>query len=80
MIVETLLHFAATTIQNLFSGLQFVTLPLDFLTVLLDIMCYGIWVIGADMAGIVLANIVFWMATRFTIGLVIFIWRLLPLT
>lgn len=80
MIVETLLGFAATLIQGLFSGLQILTLPLDFMTVLLDILCYGVWVIGADLVGIVFANIVFWLGLKFSIGLVIFIWRLLPLT
>lgn len=80
MIVETILQWAATFIQSLFSTLQIVTLPLDFLTVLFDILCYGVWVIGADMMAIILANITFWLGTRFAIGLVIFIWRLLPLT
>lgn len=80
MIVETLLQFASVLIQGLFSGLQILTLPYDFLTVLLDILCYGTWVVGVDLMGIILANIVFWLGTRFTIGLVIFIWRLLPLT
>lgn len=80
MIVETLLSFASVLIQGLFSGLQFVSLPLDFMTVLLDIFCYGVWVIGADLMAIVLSSIVGWMTIKFGIGLVLFIWRLLPLT
>ena len=49
MIVENLVSFACAMLQALFSGLQFITLPLDTLTVLLDVLCYGVWVIGVDM-------------------------------
>lgn len=80
MIVETLLGFATTFIQGLFSGLQIISLPTDFMTVLLDIFCYGTWVIGADLMAIVLATITGFLGARFMIGLVLFIWRLLPLT
>lgn len=80
MIVETLLSFACALIQGLFSGLQFVSLPTDLLTVLLDIFCYGVWVIGADLMAIIIATITTWLSIKFGIGLVLFIWRLLPLT
>lgn len=80
MIVETLLEFATSLIEGLFSGLSVLSLPLNLLTVLLDVFCYGVWVIGADLMAIVISSIVFWMGTKFTIGLVLFIWRLLPLT
>ena len=80
MIVESLLHFAVNFIQMLFSGLHFVSLPLDLLTVLFDILCYGTWIVGADLMAIALASIAFWMATRFTMGLALFVWRLIPLT
>ena len=80
MIVETLLSFSCALIQGLFSGLQFISLPTDLLTVLLDILCYGVWVIGADLMAIVISTITGWLAFKFGIGLVLFVWRLLPLT
>lgn len=80
MIVETLLSFACTLIQGLFSGLQIINLPTDFMTVLLDIFCYGVWVIGADLMGIIITTITGWLMFKFTAGLVVFVWRLLPLT
>lgn len=80
MIIETLVGFALSLVQGLFSLLNLVTLPTDLLTALLDFFCYGTWVIGADLMGIVLATIVGWLTFKFVAGLVLFIWRLLPLT
>lgn len=80
MIVETLLSFACALIQGLFSGFQLVNLPLDLMTVLLDIFCYGVWVIGADLMAIVISTITGWLVFKFGAGLVLFVWRLLPLT
>lgn len=80
MIVETLLSFASTFIQGLFSALQIINLPTDYMTVLLDIFCYGTWVIGSDLMAIVLATITGMLTGRFLLGLALFIWRLLPLT
>lgn len=80
MIVETLLTFSCALIQGLFSGLQIVNLPLDFMTVLLDIFCYGVWVIGADLMAIIITTITGWLLFKFSAGLILFVWRLLPLT
>lgn len=80
MIIETVLSFSCYIIQGLFSGLQFFTLPVDYLTVLLDILCYGVWVIGADLMALTIVNITGWLTFKFGAGLILFIWRLLPLT
>lgn len=80
MIVEGLVDFALMLIEGLFSGLQLVSLPTDILTALLDFLCYGTWVVGADLMGIFIASVVAWMGIKFSVGLVLFIWRLLPLT
>lgn len=80
MIVETLLGFTLTLIQGLFSGFQIVNLPTDLLTALLDFLCYGTWVIGADLMAIFLSTVVGMYTFKFSAGLVLFLWRLLPLT
>lgn len=80
MIVESLLDFSLTLIQGLFSALQFVSLPTDLLTALLDFFCYGTWVIGADLLGVFVSSVVGMYTFKFTAGLVLFFWRLIPLT
>lgn len=80
MIVESLLRWFSNFMQLMFSSFQAFTLPVELLAVLIELLAYGTWVIGADLMAIVIANIVFWMATKFTIGLALFVWRLLPLT
>lgn len=80
MIVETLVSFTCNLIQALFSGLQAFTLPADALTVLLDIFCYSVWVVGIDLVAMIIGSIVGWLSFKFLAGLVLFIWRLLPLT
>lgn len=80
MIVETLLDFSLGLLQVVFSGFQIVTLPTDLLTALLDFFCYGTWVIGADLMAIFLSVVTGIYAFKFTAGLVLFVWRLLPLT
>lgn len=80
MIVETLTGLALSIIQGIFSGLQMLTLPLDLMTVLLDILCYGVWVVGADLMLTTITLITSWLLFKFTAGLILFIWRLLPLT
>ena len=80
MIVETVFSWACTFLQGLFSFLQVVDLPVEFLDVLVDLLCYGVWVIGADLISIILANVVFWLSLKFSIGVTVWVWRLLPFT
>lgn len=83
MIIEGVIGLAFSIIDMIFSGLaalQFPTLPLNLITVLIDFMKVGAWVVGADLLGIVFSTIIFWLGFKFTAGLLVFIWRLLPLT
>ena len=80
MIVETVFSWACTFFQGLFSLFQIVDLPVNFIDVLLDILCYGVWVVGADLIAIILSNVVFWLTLKYQIGLIVWLWRLLPFT
>lgn len=80
MIVETLTGFGFWLIGLIFEGFQAITLPLNLITVLLDFMKFGAWVIGADLVAIVIGSIGFWLTFKFTAGLVLFLYRLIPLT
>lgn len=80
MIIETVFSWACSFIQVLFSGLQILQLPANFINVLVDILCYGVWVIGADLIAIILSNVVFWLSLKFSVGVTVWLWRLLPFT
>lgn len=80
MIVESLLDLFALLFQTALSGIEILTLPLDLMNFLQDILCYGIWVVGADMMALIIASVLGWWTVKATVGLVIFIWKLLPLT
>lgn len=80
MIVEGLLNIALWFIETLFQGLQVVTIPTDLLSTALEFMRFGAWVVGADLLAIVFSSITFWLMFKFTAGLLLFIWRLIPLT
>lgn len=80
MIVETLLDLSMSAIQIIFSFFQVITLPTDLMTFLLDIICYGTWVVGADLMAIVMSTVTIFYGARFGAGLLLFLWRFIPLT
>lgn len=80
MIVEGLVELCTSVLFGLFSTLEVVKLPVELLGVLSTILQYGVWVVGADVMAIVFASVFGWWSIKMTVGLVIFIWDLLPLT
>ena len=80
MIIESLLDLTFWFIGLLFEGLQIISIPTNLLGVLVNFMRFGAWVLGADLLGIVFSSILFWLSFKFSAGLILFIWRLLPLT
>lgn len=80
MIVEGVTGLAFSIIEFVFSTFQILSLPVNLISVLVDFMQVGAWVIGADLLGLVFSSVIFWLGFKFTAGLVLFIWRLLPLT
>ena len=80
MIVETIIDFFCSLIYALFSGFELVSLPYNLLGALVSILECGTWVVGADIMALFLASIAFWWAVHMSIGLAIWVWKLLPLT
>lgn len=80
MIVESIVGFACSFIERMFSAFEFVGLPLDLLNVFSQFLQLGIWVVGSDIITIFVASVVFWWTTQLTIGLALWLWKLLPLT
>lgn len=80
MIVETLVDLFFNILRVAFGGLEIVKLPTDAINALHTIVVYGIWVVGADILALFVASIVFWWVTKFSVGLVVWIWERLPMT
>lgn len=80
MIVETLVGIFLESISGALSGFEMIGLPMQAISALETIICYGIWVVGADIMSIFASMVVFWWALKFTVGAIIFVWELLPFT
>lgn len=80
MIVEGLVGLAMNFLEMIFSGFNLVTIPVDISSTLLTVLGYGAWIMGADMVALVFTTILGWLMFRFVAGVLIFVWRLLPLT
>lgn len=80
MVVESLVDMFINLMLLVCDTISLVPLPVAMMDVLFDILCYGTWIIGADFMAIFLSVVVGWFVARFTIGVVVFLWELLPLT
>lgn len=80
MIVETMVGIFLESMSMALSGLEIVGLPMQAIDALQSILCYGIWVVGADIMAIFANSVVSWWVIKFTVGAVVFVWELLPLT
>lgn len=80
MLVGGLMEIITDLLLSLFSGMATVGIDTSFINVLNSILCYGIWVIGPDVFALVISTVVSWWAIKFSIGVVLWVWELLPLT
>lgn len=80
MIIENIVGFFTSLICQAISACGVLSLSLDGIKTLQAITCYGSYVIGSDMLLIVCTTIAFWLSVKIGLGLILFIWRLLPLT
>lgn len=80
MVVEALSDIVFWFIGLLFDGFSIISLPTNLITAVVDIMKYGIWILGLDLFVIVWSSIIFWIMFKLSAGILLFVWRLLPLT
>jgi len=80
MIVECVLSLFTSLVCQAISACGVLSLPLDSVRVLQAITCYGSYVVGSDLLLIFGSTVAFWLAVKCGLGLLLFIWRLLPLT
>ena len=80
MIIETVFHWACNLIVGFFSVFEFINLPLDVISTLYTILCYGVWVVGSDVILLFTSSVMLWVSFKATVGLAIWLYKLLPLT
>jgi len=80
MIVETVVDLFFSMLSLAFSGLEIVGLPYQVINTLATISVYGVWIVGADILAIFVSLIVGWWLIKFVVGMVVWLWELLPLT
>lgn len=80
MIFEFFINMFVTFLDTLISAVSIVTLPIDMISAVSTVSAYGSWVVGSDLLLIFATCVFTWTTIKIGIGLVLFVWRLLPLT
>ncbi len=81
MLIEIFLSVIVGLLTTAISGLGgVVSLPVEVIEVLSTIWGYGTFILGSDIFVLCMSSFFFWFFARFTIGLISFVWHLLPLT
>ena len=80
MILEFLINIVVNVLCGALTGMQILSLPVDLIGALATCVQYGQYVMGADLFLAVMASAMFWLGLKATAGLLIFVWKLLPLT
>lgn len=80
MLLVGLLNLTRSIISVALNGLGVLPWPPALFGVLADITGFGVWVLGSDLILAFTAAVVFWIVLKMSLGVIIFIWRLLPLT
>lgn len=80
MIGETLIDLFLGLFSGLFGALEFVNLPVQTIGVLTTILAYGNWIVGIDIMALFVGSVVLWWGVHLSIGLAVWLWKMLPLT
>lgn len=80
MIIEWLCDLACSVLMGLFNTLEFISLPIDAISTLANIMCFGTWVVGSDIMLLFTASVTLWLGAKMSFGLALRLWELLPFT
>lgn len=80
MIFNIFIDILVDLIVTAIGSLNIVTIPSDVILSLAKFTRFGAYVVGSDILLIFSASVLAWMGIRFTIGLIVFVWKLLPLT
>lgn len=80
MIGEALIDMFFGIFRVLFGTIEFLNLPTQLVSALSTILVYGNWVVGVDIMVLFVSSVVFWWGVHLSIGLAVWLWKMLPLT
>ncbi len=80
MIIEFFINMFVAFLDTLISAVSMVTLPIDMISAITTVSAYGSWVVGSDLLLIFATCVFTWTTVKIGMGLVLFVWRLLPFT
>ena len=80
MIGEALIDLFFGVFRLLFGSLEILNLPTQLISTLSTLLVYGNWVVGVDIMAIFVGSVVFWWGVHLSIGVAVWLWRMLPLT
>lgn len=80
MIGEALIDLFFGIFRLLFGTFELFSLPTQLISSLSTILVYGNWVVGVDVMALFVGSVVFWWAVHLSIGLAVWLWKMLPLT
>ena len=80
MIVEFFINCVCSLINSALSVASTLTIPTDIAGALSTFMAYGNYIVGGDLLLLFTTSVTTWMSVKASVGLVLFLWRLLPLT
>ena len=78
--VEFFINMFVAFLDTLISTVSMVTLPIDMISALSTVSAYGSWIVGSDLLLLFATCVFTWTTIKIGIGLVLFVWRLLPFT
>lgn len=80
MIFEVLINILVELIVVAIGSFNLVTLPVNVIETLGAVMVYGNAIVGADLMLVFASNVLAWMGLKLAVGILLFLWRLLPFT
>ena len=80
MIIEFFVTLVTNLLNSALSAAQVLTIPSDIAGALSTFIAYGNYVVGGDLLLLFATSVTTWMTLKLTVGVVLFVWRLLPLT
>ena len=80
MILTGAIDLLFALLRGAFAGFEIIGLPLQFINTLQTILVYGVWIVGADVIAIFTTTIIAWWTIKLVVGLIVWLWELVPFT
>jgi uncharacterized membrane protein len=80
LIIQGLLDIVVNIICTALNALEIFSVPVGFVSAIINTVQYGSYVCGKEILVIAFGSIMSWILIRSTVGIAVFVWKLLPLT